>query len=63
MGTEWNRGIVHKYLKAVNGVTLDISEGETLGIVGESGCGKTTFGRTILKLEEPTFGKIFFRRN
>lgn len=60
VGTEWNRGIVHKYLKAVNGVTLDISEGETLGIVGESGCGKTTFGRTILKLEEPTFGKIFF---
>lgn len=60
VGTEWNHGITRKYLKAVNGVTLDVAEGETLGIVGESGCGKTTFGRTILKLEEPTSGKIFF---
>jgi oligopeptide/dipeptide ABC transporter ATP-binding protein len=47
-------------VKAVDGVSLTIDEGETVGLVGESGCGKTTFGRAILRLEEPTSGDIFF---
>lgn len=47
-------------LKAVDDVTFDICRGETLGLVGESGCGKTTVGRTILRLYEPTAGQIFF---
>ena len=48
-------------VKAVDGVSLAIGEGETLGLVGESGCGKTTFGRAVLRLEEPTAGEIFFQ--
>ena len=48
-------------LKAVDDVSFTINEGETLGMVGESGCGKTTVGRTLLRLYEPTGGKIFFK--
>ena len=48
------------YVHAVDGVSFDIHKGETLGLVGESGCGKSTTGRTILQLYKPTAGKVFF---
>ena len=47
-------------VKAVDEITFDIYKGETLGMVGESGCGKTTAGRTILQLYQPTAGKVYF---
>ena len=47
-------------VKAVDNVSLSIREGETLGLVGESGCGKSTFGRAIMRLEEPTSGEVWF---
>lgn len=48
------------YLRAVDGVSLDIRRGETFGLVGESGCGKSTLGRTLLQLYKPTSGNIFY---
>jgi len=47
-------------VKAVDGLTFNIYEGETLGLVGESGCGKSTTGRAILQLHRPTAGKVFY---
>jgi len=47
-------------VKAVDGLTFDIHEGETLGLVGESGCGKSTTGRAILQIQRPTSGRVFF---
>lgn len=53
-------GRVYDHVKAVDDVSIEVYEGETLGLVGESGCGKTTLGRSILRLAEPTSGKIIF---
>lgn len=54
-------GRVSDYVKAVDDVSFDVYPGETLGLVGESGCGKTTLGRSILRLIEPSEGEIIFK--
>jgi len=57
------RGVLQRQVgavKAVDGVSFDVHQGETLGLVGESGCGKTTVGRAILRLYHPTAGQVFF---
>ena len=59
---EVSRGLLapKKYVKAVDGISFEIARGETLALVGESGCGKTTTARTIVRLARPTGGKILF---
>src|SRR5215210_6031220 len=58
------RGIIFKkavgWVKAVDGISFTLREGETLGVVGESGCGKSTMARCILKLLDPTGGRVVF---
>lgn len=54
-------GKITDYIKAVDDISFDVFPGETLGLVGESGCGKTTLGRSILRLEEPMSGEIIYK--
>lgn len=61
-----NQGVLHKasaFVKAVDGISFRIERGKTMGLVGESGCGKTTVGRTILRLSEKTDGEVLFNGN
>jgi len=53
----------NNFLKAVNGINIKIKKGETFGLVGESGCGKTTVGYSMIKLHEPNEGKLIFKGN
>ena len=57
----FGKGVNRQKLKAVSNVSFDLREGECLGIVGESGCGKTTTGRCILRLYDITSGAIYYR--
>ncbi|MFW6286988.1 MAG: ABC transporter ATP-binding protein [Candidatus Sumerlaeota bacterium] len=62
----WKQGLMRRRVgevRACDQLNFDLMEGETLGLVGESGCGKTTTARTILRAIEPTSGHVFFRRN